>query len=308
VDAVQKSYDYAERIARREARNFYYSFRFLPPLRRRSILAVYAYSRRLDDAVDSVEEEAVDPLEARNRLEQLRRLLDPPPADDPLVPALHDTIKRFGIPLGLFTELIAGMEMDLSRRRYATFEDLYLYCYRAAGVVGLICIEIFGYTSALAPSPAEKLGIAMQLTNILRDVAEDLRRGRIYLPLDDLRRFDYGEDDLERGAVDERFRSLMRFEVDRARAYFAEAEALFPLILEESRYCPVLLKRFYSKILDLIEAQDYDVLGRRPRLGLHQKLRLLAGTWLESRRVANGSRKTESNARGGPNHTKNDVT
>jgi phytoene synthase len=281
---VAHSYAYAARITRAAARNFYYSFRFLTPERRRSIFAVYAYSRRLDDAVDGVEERGTDPDEARALLDHLRSFLSGEPPSDPLVPALRDTIAKYSIPVVHFEELIDGMRMDLSKRRYRTFEDLYRYCYRAASAVGLICIEIFGYDDREARLPAEHLGIAMQLTNILRDVAEDLRRGRIYLPLADLERFGYSERELEARVVDDRFRALMEFEVGRARHFFSLADALFPHIRPESRYCPILLKRFYSAILARIERQAYDIFSKRPRLPLYRKLQLAAATWLEARR------------------------
>jgi phytoene synthase len=289
VLSVEASYAHARDVTRARARNFYYTFWFLPPPRRRSIFAVYAFSRRADDAVDAVEESGASPDDARAGLARLRSLLDvcfagsAAGADDPLAPALRDTIARYSIPREPFEELLAGMEMDLTRTSYATFEDLKLYCYRAASVVGLICIEIFGYTDARARESAVDLGIAMQLVNVLRDVAEDWRRGRVYLPQEDLQRFGYTREELGRGVVDERFRALMRLEVDRAREHFRRAEALYPLVLPESRYCPLLLQRFYTRLLDRIERQGYDVLGRRPSLPLREKLAIAGKAWLERR-------------------------
>ncbi len=304
TERLTQSYDYAADLTRREAKNFYHGFRFLTPERRRGIYAVYAYSRRLDDAVDAVEEKSVSPDAARRDLAHLRSFLEDSAPDDILVPALQDTIERYGIATRHFEELIAGMEMDLEIRRYATFPDLYRYCYRAASAVGLVCIEIFGYQGkpvsgangtgepaehATGPTadvadPAEALGIAMQLTNIIRDVAEDLGRDRIYLPLEDLARFEYSEDDLRDRIIDDRFRALMRFQVERAREYFHKAEPLYALVVPESRFCPVLLGRFYSRILDRIEHRGFDVLSRRPSLPKYEKLKLFAKTWLEARR------------------------
>jgi phytoene synthase len=192
-------------------------------------------------------------------------------------------MERFSIDRGAFEEVLLGMEMDLVKKRYQTFADLWLYCYRAASAVGLICLEIFGHEGPAAREPAVDLGIAMQLTNILRDVAEDRDRGRIYLPREDMEKFGYAEEDLLRGVADDRFRALMRFEVERARGYFASAERLFPLVHRESRYCPVLLKRFYARILERIERQGYDVLSRRPSLPWHEKLRIAGSTWFEAR-------------------------
>ncbi|MCZ6794432.1 MAG: phytoene/squalene synthase family protein [Planctomycetota bacterium] len=285
MDSLESSYAYAERVARRAAKNFRYTFLLLPADRRRSIRTVYTFSRRLDDAVDAIEENGVDPAQATKDLDFLRSMLSTDPPDDPLVPALRHTVERFRIPRELFDELVDGMHMDLTQRRYETFQDLYTYCYRAAAVVGLICMEIFGYSEPRARKRAEELGIAMQLTNILRDVEEDLRRGRIYLPRQDLERFGCTEESLLNRQVDDRFRALMKFQVERARDYFQRAEELFPLVDVEARYCPILLKRFYAKILDRIERQDFDVLSRRPRLGLREKLQLLLSTWLECRRA-----------------------
>jgi phytoene synthase len=278
-----ESYRYAEKITRARAKNFYYTFWFLPPERRKSIFAVYTFSRRADDAVDSRGEGEDGRKEARAELGFLRSLLGASPPEDPLVPALKDTIERFSIPRAPFDELLRGMEMDLVKRSYETFDELFEYCYRAAAVIGLISIEIFGYEGPNASELAVKLGVAMQLTNILRDLKEDQARGRVYLPREDLDRFGYSLKDLHAGVANERFRDLMRFEVERARAFFKEAEPLFPLIQPESRYCPILLMRFYSRILDRIERQRYDVLRRRPSLPWHEKLRIAGRTWLEAR-------------------------
>ena len=176
------------------------------------------------------------------------------------------------------------MEMDLHNQRYQTFEELYRYCYRAAAAVGLLSIEIFGYQGD--PSEhAEALGIAMQLTNILRDISEDITRGRIYLPLEDLDRFGYSPGELERNELNPAFKDLMKFQVERARSYFDKAEPLFPLIDAETRYCPVLLKRLYTKILDKIESQDYDIFSRRPSLSRFQKLGMLLAAGREARKA-----------------------
>jgi phytoene synthase len=280
---LEDSYAHAGAVTRARAKNFYYTFLLLPRLRRRSIFAVYAFSRRADDAVDAAAERGAGAQEVRLELDRLRALLGPNAPDDPLGPALRDTMERFEIPRAPFDELLEGMEMDLQRTTYATFDELYLYCYRAASVVGLISIEIFGHTGDAVRQPAIDLGIAMQLTNILRDVREDLARGRIYLPAEDLTRFGYTADDLRAGVVDRRFRDLMAFEVERARAYFRAAEPLYGRILPESRYCPVLLQRFYSRILDRIEARGFDVISKRPSLPLREKLWIAGRTWLEAR-------------------------
>lgn len=286
--SVQQSYEYAARLTKAEAKNFFYTFRFLPPHRRQSIFAVYAFSRRADDAVDAVEDQTSTAEQAAADLEFLRSLLYDSPPDDPLSQSLRHTIQRFSIPIEPFEELLAGMAMDLHKKRYLTFDELYEYCYRAASVVGLICIKIFGYESQEAVTPAIKLGIAMQLTNIIRDVAEDRERGRIYLPQEDFERFGCIEEDLQGDTVNTNFRELIRFQVDRARRFFQEAGPLFPLVHSDSRYCPVLLMRFYSRILDRIEKANFDVLSQRPSLPTHEKLWLAGTTWLN--RTANSWR------------------
>src|SRR5690606_4214249 len=285
MNEIDRSYEWARRIARREAKNFYYGFLLLPYEKRRSLYAVYAYSRRLDDAVDSIEGDGPSALdEARRRLDGLRALIGETPPDDPLVPALRDTLARYPIERRFFEELAEGMLMDLSIRRYETFADLRLYCYRAASVIGRICLEIFGYDGAhAAHGPAEDLGLAMQLTNILRDVGEDLDRDRIYLPREDLERFGVSEDDLRRRAIDERIRALLRFQGERAREYFQRAEALYPLVDSDARYCPVFLGRIYSKVLDVIESRNWDVFSKRARLGASRKIALALKTWRDTR-------------------------
>jgi phytoene synthase len=277
---LEDSYRYADAITRARARNFYYGFRSLTPERRRAIHAVYAFSRRADDAVDSLE---AHPAEARAELERLLALVGDAPSDDPLAPALRDTIRRFSIERRFFELLVEGMEMDLVKDRYETFEELEAYCYRAASVIGLICLPIFGYRGEEARQHASDLGIAMQLTNIIRDVDEDRRRGRIYLPLEDLRRFGLSEESLLAGVEEPRFAELIRFQVDRAREYFRRAESLFPLLDPKSRHCPKLLMRLYGRILDKIERRGYSVLSGRVELPWHEKILLAGSAWIEAK-------------------------
>ena len=306
--SIDESYRHARDITRRVATTFYYTFYFLPPERRRSLFAVYAFSRRADDAVDSVEEGASTPARAREDLKALRDLVERStrPAGlqddtaDPLLPALRDTMERYSIPRKPFDDLLDGMEMDMEPRRYETFEDLHGYCYRAAAVVGLIAVEIFGCLKPEAREVAIHLGIAMQLTNILRDVDEDLARGRIYLPLEDLRRFGCTEEDLRRGIVHEPLRALLSFEAERAHEHFRKAEPLYDLILPESRYCPILLMRFYRRILERIEESGFDIFRRRLSLRWHEKLRLAGATWLEAKSRGRAiTSKTTSRSSGG---------
>ncbi len=293
---IEASYRYCARLTRSTARNFYYAFWLLPPARRRSIYAIYAFSRRLDDIVDGVDGGATDAgvpegdaTDSLARLQYMRSLLDAGvPTADPLAPALRDTVATYSIPIEHFDELIAGMTMDLHEREYQTFDDLRLYCYRAASTIGLISIEVFGHQGdgddvREIHDSAIELGLAMQLTNIVRDVPEDLDRGRLYLPAEELRRFDVSSERLRRGEMDDSVRALMEFQVARARRYFRQSERLFPHIDRSSRYCPVLLKDLYSSILDRIERARYDVFSSRPGLSRVEKLRLLARLWLRAK-------------------------
>ncbi len=274
---LRASYDHCERIARTEARNFYYAFRTLPPRKRRAIYAAYAFCRLCDDIADGDLPEG----EKRRLLREARDKLAPDsvPAYDPVFTALHDTVRVHGIPIRYLEQVVEGIEMDLTRARYETFEELRRYCYRVASVVGLVSIEIFEYTDARAREYAVALGLAMQLTNILRDVSEDARRGRIYIPLDEMRRFGYTERDLERGVMNEPFRKLMRYQAARARGYFDCGRQLMPLISADSRACPAALHGVYGAVLDRIEASGFDVYSRRIGIPTHEKLLLMARLW-----------------------------
>ena len=200
----------------------------------------------------------------------------------PVFSALRDTIDSYDIPVGHFEEVIEGVEMDLTQSRYGTFEELRVYCYRVASAVGLVCIEIFGYTDAKAREYAVDLGLAMQLTNIIRDVREDSLRGRIYVPLDELERFGYTEQDLERGIVNEPFRQLMAYQAVRAREHFERGRRIVPLLSADSRACLALLHGVYSSILGRIEESGFDVYSRRVGLPTREKLLLMARLWAAS--------------------------
>lgn len=296
---LEESISYCTRLTRHEARNFYFAFLLLPPDRRRAISAVYTFSRRVDDAVDDLfegpsadrpREELI--REGHRALEYMESLLEPDaPRTDPLTLALDDANRRFRIPLEHYRELIAGMRMDLEGHRYETFDDTHRYCYRAASTVGLISIEIFGYRGkaeldaggegdrSAVVKPAIDLGIAMQLTNIIRDVAEDLERDRVYLPRQEMAEYGVTEDDLRAGRMTPGIRDLIRRQVERARDYFERSEALFPLVDRQSRFCPLLLRRLYSELLDQLEARDFDIFGPRLKLTKGRKLWLMASQW-----------------------------
>ncbi len=273
---LKTAYDHCKRVTRAEAKNFYYAFRTLPAKKRRAIYAAYAFCRLCDDIADGDL-----PLDEKRRLlEDARGRLGSD--THPVFRALRDTIDSFDIPVRYFHEVIDGVEMDLTTTRYGTFEELRVYCYRVASAVGLVCIEIFGYTDERAREYAVDMGLAMQLTNIVRDVREDSLRGRIYVPLDELERFGYTEPDLEQGVVNEPFRQLMEYQAARAREHFERGRRIVPLLSADSRACLALLHGLYSRILDRIEAAGFDVYSRRVGLGTHEKLLLLARLWAAS--------------------------
>ncbi|MBI3945234.1 MAG: phytoene/squalene synthase family protein [Armatimonadetes bacterium] len=275
---LQASYRYCARVARTRARNFYYGFLMLPPERRRGMHAIYTFMRACDDAAD-------DPRvgDRADRLVALRRTLDAALAGaadaSPIGPALRDTLTRYRIPDAHLHALLDGAEMDLRITRYPTFDDLRRYCYRVGATVGLVCVHIFGFREPDALARAEECGIAFQLTNILRDVHEDARMGRIYLPQEDLRRFGYPEADLLAAVRDGRFRALMQFEAERARGFYRRADGLASLLAPESRPCLLAMRGIYEGLLDHLERTGFDVFGRRARLSFRQKAAITARAW-----------------------------
>jgi phytoene synthase len=268
-------------ITRRSSSNFYYAFMLLPAERRRALHAVYAFCRFIDDIAD--DESTSDAAVLLNRWrEELDRVYGGVPTRA-ISRALADSALHFNIPRKYFEEIIAGVEMDLSRKRYANFEDLRLYCYRVASAVGLICIEIFGYTNPAARVYAEKLGIAFQITNILRDVKEDAGRGRIYLPLDDLARFAVAEDEILHCDYTASFVRLMEFQAARARDFYREAEAALPLEDRASLLTAEAMRLIYGALLERIVRSNYRVLDHRHSLPAPLKLYLVGRAWASGR-------------------------
>lgn len=265
---VEESYRYCVRVARSRAKNFYYSFILLSSQQRKAMCAIYAFMRYCDDLSDEPGATRV-PME-RWRAE-LEDALEGRFSDHPVWPAFHHTVRRFGIPHDYFRRMIDGVSSDLEPHRFETFDELYRYCYQVASVVGLTIIHIFGFDTRSALPLAEKCGIAFQLTNILRDVREDAELGRIYFPMEDLRRFDVSEEDLRSGKKTEAFLKLMRFEAGRARVYYNESAPLLDLIHPRSRSSLWALISIYSRLLERIEATNYDVFTRRVRLSLFEK-------------------------------------
>jgi phytoene synthase len=273
--ALLRSYDYCERLARRQAGNFYHAFCVLPLHQRRSMCALYAFMRVSDDLTDG----PGDVASKRVALDAWRRQLDEALAgrySHALHPAFHHTVATAGIPRAYLSAVLDGVGMDLDPVRYETFADLYGYCYRVASAVGLACIHIWGFTDERAVKYAEAAGIAFQLTNILRDLGEDAARGRVYLPAEDLRRFGFSTEALRRGERGEAFRALMQFEAERARGYYEAAGPLAVLLRPPGRAVFLVMTRTYRALLEAIVRSDYDVFRRRVRVSGWRKLWLAA--------------------------------
>ncbi|HTY53767.1 MAG TPA: presqualene diphosphate synthase HpnD [Candidatus Binataceae bacterium] len=268
-------------ITRSSSSNFYYAFMLLPAERRRALYSVYAFCRFIDDIADENGARDAAGLLARWR-EELDRVYGGIPTR-PISRALSDSVARFNIPQRFFEEVIAGVEMDLERKRYATFEELRLYCYRVASAVGLICIEIFGYRNQRTREYAETLGIAFQLTNILRDVREDAARDRIYLPLEDLDRFAVTQQEILAGTHSERFEQLMKFEAARARSYYEQAEQALPPEDRPTLLAAEAMRLIYGALLRQIVDSNYRVLDRRHQLSTPRKLYLVGRAWASGR-------------------------
>jgi len=245
--------------------------------------AIYAFMRRSDDIADSAANPAVAFEGLRQWRAQVDAVLNGGDASDPILPALADTVRHYHIPPRYFHELLDGTEMDQTTTRYATFDDLYKYCYRVASAVGLIVLPIFGYKDKAALAPAEACGIAFQLTNILRDVKEDAQMGRVYLPLEDLRRFGVSEDDIMDARATPQFLELMKFETARAREFYDKAQPLLDLIDADSRGTLAVMIAIYGGILRKIEESNFAVFDRRVRLSTAEKLWIVGKHWMGHR-------------------------
>ena len=277
---VAAAYEHCEELTRRAASNFYWGFRLLGHERRRALSAVYAFCRSADDIADEPGM-ATDP---RRLLDAWRAELERVYAGTPRRPigvALADAVQRFGIPRQHFDAIVAGVEMDLGRDRYEQWDDdLERYCYAVASAVGLIAIEIFGYRNPSARDYAIQLGLAFQLTNILRDVGEDARRGRIYLPQADLRRFGCTDADILAGRSTPEFRALMAFECARAGEHYGRASFLLAEEDRQSLAAAEAMRLIYGQLLRRIVVRHYDVFGENIRLTRSEKAGLAAAAWV----------------------------
>jgi phytoene synthase len=312
---IEKAYRYCRSVTKTHAKSFYFAAKFLPGYKQLPIYALYALCRHVDDEVDEsgIENEreaaaAVENWKAKldevysgqssavsrqqeelritnDELRELKVEVRSPKSEDQnlVLLAWRDLLKTYKIPQDLPLELMKGVLMDTHIKRYETFDELYVYCFRVASTVGLMSSEIFGYRDAKTPEYAEALGIAMQLTNILRDVGEDAAMRRIYLPFEDLRKFNVSERQIFDNRADENFRNLMKFQIERARRFYEKSEKGIRLLEKDARFAVLLAARFYAKILDEIERQNYDVFKRRAHTSFTQKIFSLPRIWRESR-------------------------
>jgi phytoene synthase len=272
-------HEYCRSRALRSGSSFYYSFLFLPEEQRRAITALYAFCREVDDVVDELTDQSV----ARMKLAWWRTEVDAVYNGSPQHPvarALLDVVGPFNLQRAHFDEIIDGMEMDLDHGRYADFAALQVYCHRVAGVVGLLSATIFGYRQAQTLDYAHDLGIAFQLTNIIRDVGEDVRRDRIYLPQEDLARYGVSDADIMCGRTSANMRELMRFQVTRARSFYSQALGQLPSVDRRAQRAGLVMAAIYQRLLDEIEADACEVLNAKISLTPVTKLWLAWKTWL----------------------------
>ena len=272
--------DYCQQKAASSGSSFYYSFMFLPANRRRAITALYAYCREVDDVVD----ECQDPQIAATKLAWWRTELDRLYAgrpEHPVTQALLPVLAEFNLPQEQLLEIIDGMEMDLQQSRYLDFKGLSLYCYRVASVVGLLAAEIFGTQDRQTQKYAHDLGMAFQLTNIIRDVGEDARRGRVYLPIDELQRFDVPVADILNARHSDNFRRLMEFQIERAEQYYTQAMAALPDIDRKAQRPGLVMAAIYRTLLEEIKRDGCHVLAQRTSLTPIRKLWIAWRTWIK---------------------------
>jgi len=275
----------AKEIAKKSNSSFYYAFNLLPARQRDAMNTVYAFCRQTDDIVDEgTISDAVKYEKLRKwriELEKSLRGL----SDYQLINKLSRTIQNFNIPLQPFFDLIKGMEMDLQKKRYLTFNDLKTYCYNVASTVGLMCIEIFGYRHHSAKDFAINLGIALQLTNILRDIKKDAEKGRIYLPKEDLEKFNYNESDVFNNTYNENFQRMMEYQVERAREYFNAATACLNREDKKAMFAARAMQHIYSRMLNKIVDADYNVYQNKIRISTFKKVGISLGVWAKYRIV-----------------------
>jgi len=288
-ESLREAYTHCRKITKKHAKTFYMATRFLPNDKQRGIFAIYGLCRYLDDLVDEAEDLIHDKKitidQIDERLEMFKRRLidvyDGKIVDDPILSAFSDTLKKYHISMDLPFLLMEGVKTDLVKDRFETFEEVYDYSYKVASVVGLMTSEVFGYTDEDALTYAVDLGIAMQITNILRDVGEDLDRDRIYIPQEDLRRFNISENELFSKKLDDKFREMLKFQIDRARKYYNRSDKGIALLNADSRLPVCMARHNYSRILNKIEENNYNVLDTRAYLNYTEKLSILPKIFID---------------------------
>jgi phytoene synthase len=297
-ESLSPAYRACAEIIKHHSKSFYFSSSLLPVTKRHDIMALYAFCRTSDDLVDAAGSSPEKQAEASALLAEWAAAVsstDPEQLTRPdsctdqsrvsVARAWGHTRHRYGIPTDLADELLAGVRMDLSINRYETWDDLWLYCYRVASTVGLMSMYIMGTQTMDAVPYAVQLGVALQLTNILRDVGEDAQAGRIYLPAEDMEHFGYTEEMLLSGVINSNFIALMDFQIARADALYASAQPGIALLSPDSRMAVTAAATLYRGILRKIVAARYNVFNRRAHLSTHEKLRALPGIWWRSRRI-----------------------
>ncbi len=294
---IEEAYRYCENITRRHAKSFYFAAKFLPKSKQKAVYPIYAFCRRVDDEIDEIgdgnESDAMRAVEKwKQKLEEVfegkrQKAKGKNENEDQfsVFIAWEDLLKTYKIPQNLPLELMQGILMDTQIKHYDTFDELYVYCYRVASTVGLMSSEILGYSDKIALRYAEALGIAMQLTNILRDVKEDAAMGRIYLPQEDLRKFGVSEEEIFANEMSDNFIEMMKFQIGRARDFYRTGEKGIGLLEKDSRFTVLLASRIYARILDEIETQNYDVFTRRAHTTSSQKLFSIPKIWREARKL-----------------------
>ena len=294
---LEKAFEYCKSVTKLHAKSFYFAAKFLPQHKRRAVYPIYAFCRHVDDEIDEISEgneaEAFETVERwKSDLKEVYFPAKPQNCKKAMngnqefvLLAWQDLLKTYKIPQNLPLELIQGVLMDTTIKRYETFEELYVYCYRVASTVGLMSSEILGYADEKALEYAEAMGIAMQLTNILRDIKEDAAMNRIYLPQEDLRRFNVTETQIFANEFDKNFRELMKFQIARAREFYAKGEKGIGLLEKDSRFTVLLASRIYAKILDEIEKQNYDIFTKRAYTTKSQKIFSIPKIWFNAKKI-----------------------
>ncbi len=289
---VEEAYEYCHQVIKCASKTFYWGSLLFPAPKRRAVWAVYALFRVIDDLVDEQDVQfagtrrghLAGTSDPRSALAYWRKALtrlytDGAHDNQPVLVAWSDLLTRYSAPIEPVLELMEGMEMDLCQKRYTSFEALYRYCYCVAGTVGILTTSILGYQDPLALHYASELGVAMQLTNILRDVGEDAQRGRIYLPLEEMERFGYREQELLAGVINPAFARLMQFQIERANSYYQQARAGIALLNEDCHLSIYFSSMLYQGILQRIQRNNYDVFTQRASVPLPAKLTTLGRSW-----------------------------